>query len=323
MKLISTRIAVNALNTKDNKSTIELLLLAAIWGASFMFMRVGSPEFGPILFTTLRAGIAAIFLLVCLILYKETKALKGHWRHIFVVGALNTAIPFSLFGYTTLTLTAGTTSVLNATTPMFGAIVAFIWLKDKLSLSATLGLLFGFLGVYLLVSENLQFSAVTGTQQVQTNALVPTLLPTLVPILLPTLAAMLAALCYGISANYTKKYLSTIKPLALAAGSQISATVMLIPISLGFIPETMPSSNAIWSVLLIGVICTGVAYILFFRLIAALGPAKAISVTYLIPAFGILWGALFLDESISLMMIIGGAVILFGVALTTGVLKRK
>ncbi|MGB2740392.1 MAG: DMT family transporter [Cognaticolwellia sp.] len=310
---------MNALSTKDNKSTIELLLLAAIWGASFMFMRVGSPEFGPILFTTLRAGIAAIFLLVCLILYKETKALKGHWRHIFVVGALNTAIPFSLFGYATLTLTAGTTSVLNATTPMFGAIVAFIWLKDKLSLSATLGLLFGFLGVYLLVSENLQFSAVTGIQQVQTNALVPTLLPTLVP----TLTAMLAALCYGISANYTKKYLSTIKPLALAAGSQISATVLLIPISLGFIPDTMPSSSAIWSVLLIGVICTGVAYILFFRLIAALGPAKAISVTYLIPAFGILWGALFLDESISLMMIIGGAVILFGVALTTGVLKRK
>ena len=311
MKLISTRIAVNALSTKDNKSTIELLLLAAIWGASFMFMRIGSPEFGPILFTTLRAGIAATFLLVCLILYKETKALKGHWRHIFVVGALNTAIPFSLFGYATLTLTAGTTSVLNATAPMFGAIVAFVWLKDKLSLSAILGLLFGFIGVYLLVSENLQFSAVTGIQQVQTNALVP------------TLAAMLAALCYGISANYTKKYLSTIKPLALAAGSQISATVMLIPISLGFIPDTMPSSSAIWSVLLIGVICTGVAYILFFRLIAALGPAKAISVTYLIPAFGILWGALFLDESISLMMIIGGAVILFGVALTTGVLKRK
>lgn len=302
---------MNALSTKDNKSTIELLLLAAIWGASFMFMRIGSPEFGPILFTTLRAGIAATFLLVCLILYKETKALKGHWRHIFVVGALNTAIPFSLFGYATLTLTAGTTSVLNATAPMFGAIVAFVWLKDKLSLSAILGLLFGFIGVYLLVSENLQFSAVTGIQQVQTNALVP------------TLAAMLAALCYGISANYTKKYLSTIKPLALAAGSQISATVMLIPISLGFIPDTMPSSSAIWSVLLIGVICTGVAYILFFRLIAALGPAKAISVTYLIPAFGILWGALFLDESISLMMIIGGAVILFGVALTTGVLKRK
>ena len=141
--------------------------------------------------------------------------------------------------------------------------------------------------------------------------------------LFPTLAAMLAALCYGISANYTKKYLSAIKPLALASGSQISATIMLVPLSLFFLPETIPSSNAIGSALLIGIICTGFAYILFFRLIAQLGPAKAISVTYLIPAFGILWGALFLAETISLMMLIGGSVTLLGVALTTGILQRK
>ena len=162
---------------------------------------------------------------------------------------------------------------------MFGAIVAYFWLKDKLTLSATIGLIIGFIGVYLLVSENLHFGDSAG-QNNSTNALVP------------TLAALLAAMCYGISANYTKKHFTGIKPLALAAGSQISATVILLPISLCFIPETMPSSAAIGSVLLIGTICTGVAYILFFRLIAQLGPAKAISVTYLIPAFGILWGCL-------------------------------
>ncbi|WP_155866671.1 DMT family transporter [Colwellia sp. PAMC 21821] len=276
-----------------------------------MFMRVGAPEFGPIVFTTLRTGIAAIFLIACLVLFKETKALKGRWRDIFVVGALNTAIPFALFSFATLTLTAGTASVLNATAPMFGAIVAYLWLKDKLTLSAMFGLLIGFIGVYLLVSDNLHFGMELSNKSVENNAL------------LPTLAAMLAALCYGISANYTKKYLSTIKPLALAAGSQISATAMLLPLSLFFMPETLPSTNAIWSVILIGVICTGVAYIIFFRLIAQLGPAKAISLTYLIPAFGILWGALFLGEAISLMMVIGGGVILFGVALTTGVLQRK
>ncbi|MBA6339516.1 DMT family transporter [Colwellia sp. MB02u-10] len=288
-----------------------MLLLAAIWGASFMFMRVGSPEFGPIVFATLRAGIAAIFLIICLVLFKETNALKGRWRDIFVVGALNTAIPFTLFSFATLTLTAGTASVLNATAPMFSAIVAYIWLKDKLSLSAMFGLVIGFFGVYLLVSDNLHFDIEFTDKSLENNTL------------LPTLAAMLAALCYGISANYTKKNLSTIKPLALAAGSQIAATAMLLPLSLFFIPETLPSSNAIWSVLLIGVICTGVAYILFFRLIAQLGPAKAISVTYLIPAFGILWGALFLGETISLMMLLGGGIILLGVALTTGVLRRK
>lgn len=302
---------MKTLSTLHHKASIELLLLAAIWGASFMFMRVGAPEFGPIVFAALRTGIAAIFLITCLVLFKETKALKGRWRDIFVVGALNTAIPFTLFSFATLTLTAGTASVLNATAPMFSAIVAYIWLKDKLSLSAMFGLVIGFIGVYLLVSDNLHFDIEFTDKSVENNAL------------LPTLAAMLATLCYGISANYTKKNLSTIKPLALAAGSQISATTMLLPLSLFFIPETLPSSNAMWSVLLIGVICTGVAYILFFRLIAQLGPAKAISVTYLIPAFGILWGALFLGETISLMMLLGGGIILFGVALTTGVLRRK
>jgi drug/metabolite transporter (DMT)-like permease len=302
---------LKTLSTLHHKASIELLLLAAIWGASFMFMRVGAPEFGPIVFAALRTGIAAIFLITCLVLFKETKALKGRWRDIFVVGALNTAIPFTLFSFATLTLTAGTASVLNATAPMFSAIVAYIWLKDKLSLSAMFGLVIGFIGVYLLVSDNLHFDIEFTDKSVENNAL------------LPTLAAMLATLCYGISANYTKKNLSTIKPLALAAGSQISATTMLLPLSLFFIPETLPSSNAMWSVLLIGVICTGVAYILFFRLIAQLGPAKAISVTYLIPAFGILWGALFLGETISLMMLLGGGIILFGVALTTGVLRRK
>ncbi len=302
---------MNTFNIKNYKSTTELLLLASIWGASFMFMRVGVPEFGPILFTTLRASIGAIFLFSCLLLFKQTKALNGRWRDIFVVGALNTAIPFALFGYAILTLSAGTTSVLNATTPMFGAVVGYLWLKDKLTITAIIGLLLGFIGVYLLVSENLHMDA-NSVEHVTESS-----------VLLPTLAAMLAALCYGISANYTKKYLTGIKPLALAAGSQIAASAMLIPISLFFMPETLPSSKAIWSVILIGVICTGVAYIIFFRLIAQLGPAKAISVTYLIPAFGILWGALFLDETISIMMITGASVILLGVALATGVLGKK
>lgn len=294
-----------------HKAHVELLLLAAIWGASFMFMRVGSPEFGPILFTTFRTGIGAAFLIVCLMYYKETKALNGRWRDIFIVGALNTAIPFALFGYATLTLTAGTTSVLNATTPMFGAIVAYFWLKDKLTIRAVLGLIIGFIGVYLLVMENLHLGNRNANSVASTQ------------VILPTLAAMLGAICYGISANYTKKNLSTIKPLALAAGSQIAATTMLLPLSLFFIPATLPSTAAIGAVVLIGIICTGVAYIIFFRLIAQLGPAKAISVTYLIPAFGIFWGALFLGETISKMMILGTGVILLGVALTTSVLGTK
>lgn len=291
-------------------SALELISLAAIWGASFLFMRVGVPEFGVIAFTALRTAIAAIFLYLCLVKFQQVATLTQHWQKIFFVGIINTAIPFALFSYATLTLSAGTTSVLNATTPMFGAIVAYIWLKDKLSVSAFFGVIIGFFGVYLLVSEDIAASS---------SAMDTTVNNTLIS----ALAAMLAALCYGISANYTKKYLTGIKPLTLAAGSQISATIILLPISLFFMPTRIPSFEAISSLVLLGIVCTGIAYIIFFRLISQLGPARTISVTYLIPAFGILWGSLFLDEKVSLTMLIGGVVILLGVALTTGIIKSS
>jgi len=282
---------------------LELLLLAAIWGASFIFMRIGSPEFGPIFFMALRTLTASIFLLPLVFITKKQAAFKGYKAKIFVVGIFNTAIPFVLFGYATLTLSGGLTSVLNATTPMFGAIVAYFWFREKLTVVASLGLLIGFVGVYLLMIDKITL----GQQD----------------IMLPTLAALLASLCYGLSANYTKKYLSGISSTVLASGSQVAATVVLLPISFFFIPTQWPSNSAIMSVLLLGVLCTGIAYIIFFHLIANLGPSKAISVTYLIPAFGLFWGSLFLGEIITSGMIIGCGFILIGVALATGVIKKK
>ena len=282
---------------------IELIVLAAIWGASFIFMRIGSPEFGPFLFMALRTLTASLFLLPLVYLAKQQKALNGYKLKMFVAGQFNTAIPFVLFGYATLTLAAGTTSVLNATTPMFGAIVAYLWLKDKLSFSALMGLIIGFVGVYFLVFDKI----FVGEKN----------------ILGPAIAALIASFCYGFSANYTKKYLSGINSIALATGSQISATLTLLPISLLFMPTSLPSNEAFVSVVLLGILCTGIAYIIFFRLIANLGPARAMSVTYLIPAFGLLWGSLLLDEKISQGMILGCGLILTGVALTTGLLKLR
>ncbi|WP_286261492.1 DMT family transporter [Thalassotalea atypica] len=286
----------------NQKSLIEMILLASLWGSSFLFMRIGSPELGPILFMALRTLTASVFLFPLMVLKKQTSSLTGQWGKMFVLGALNTAIPFALFGYAVLTLSAGVTSVLNATTPMCGAIVAYLWLKDKLSPGAIFGLLLGFAGVYFLVSDKLHANA---------DAIV-----------LPTLAVIGATLCYGIAANFTKHYFSHVKPLALAAGSQISASIILLPLSLFFLPNAMPSEAAIYSVVFLGIFCTGLAYILFFRLIADLGPTKAISVTYLIPVFGLLWGFIFLDEQITESIIIGCIMILSGVGLTTGVFSR-
>lgn len=283
------------------KPAIELPLLAAIWGASFLLMKIGVPEFGAVLFMTLRTVVASAFLLTLLMLKKQCASLTKDKLHLFIAGSLNTAIPFVLFGWATLTLTAGSTSVLNGTTPMFGAIVSFFWLKDKLTVSQTIGLLVGFIGVYVLMMD--KFSLPDSH------------------VLLPTLAVLTATLCYGISANYTKKYLSHLKPLTLAAGSQLAASISLLPISLFFLPSAVPSSNAMISALVIGVVCTGIAYIIFFRLINDLGPTKAISVTYLIPAFGLLWGYIFLNEQISQTMLFGCGLILLGIALTTGAIK--
>ena len=282
---------------------IELPLLAAIWGASFIFMKLGGAEFGPFLFMAIRTLIASVFLLPLLLLNKQHLNLNGYYLKIFIMAMFSTAIPFILFGWATLTLTAGITSVLNATTPMFGAIVAFLWLKDKLSLSAVFGLILGFIGVYFLMYDKLVIAQED--------------------VILPTLAVMLASLCYGISANFTKRYLTCVKPLALATGSQVSATLVLLPISLFFLPETIPSDSAMLSVLLLGILCTGIAYVIFFRLITFLGPTKAISVTYLIPVFGLFWGVIFLNEIITSWMMLGCGFVLSGVALTTGAVKLR
>lgn len=286
----------------NKKSFIELIMLAAIWGSSFLFMRIGTPEFGPILFMAFRTLIASIFLYPLMVFAGQKLALKGQWKKIFIVGALNTAIPFMLFGYAILTLSAGVTSILNATTPIFGALVTYFWLKGKLAPSAIFGLILGFFGVYLLMYDK----ATTSNENV----------------FLPTLAVLGATLCYGVAANYAKKYLSGVKPLALASGSQISASILLLPVSIFFLPDTIPSSNAWWSIIILGVLCTSVAYILYFRLIADLGPTNAMSVTYLIPAFGLFWGYVFLDEQITMSILLGCSMILLGVGLTTGVFKR-
>ena len=285
------------------KYLLELLLLAAVWGASFIFMRTTAPDFGPIMLITLRTGIAAVFLLPFLIKAKLLSQLKEHWQVIFIVGLSNTAIPFCLFSYSTLYLGAGYASILNATAPMFGAIIGFFWLKDHLSNMAILGLFIGFCGVLTLsVARDAAFSAEA---------------------LLPVFAALLATLSYGAAACYTKKHIIGIQALTVATGSQCFAFLCLAPLSLLFWPEQMPGLNSWLQVGVLGVVCTAFAYILYFRLIANIGSAKAITVAYLVPVFGVLWGLVFLEEHLSPGMWAGASLVILGVALTTGLLSRK
>jgi drug/metabolite transporter (DMT)-like permease len=286
----------------SNKHFAELILLAAIWGASFIFMRTTTPEFGPIMLITLRTAIAAIVLLPFLLKAKLQSQLSIHWRPIFFVGLINTAIPFCLFSYSTLYLGAGYASVLNATAPMFGALIGFFWLKDNLPYIGIFGLFIGFLGVLVL-----SFARNVGLQDTS---------------LLPVFAALLATFLYGVAACYAKTYLQGVSSLVVATGSQCFAAIILAPLSFFFWPTQMPSAQSWLQVAILGIVCTAVAYILYFRLIANVGAAKAITVAYLIPVFGVLWGIIFLQERLTPTMWAGSALVLLGVTMTTGFFNR-
>jgi drug/metabolite transporter (DMT)-like permease len=281
-------------------NALELILLAAIWGASFLFMRIGAPEFGPIPLIALRVGIATLVLLPALRTAQARQQFRAHRLPLFIVGVTNSAIPFSLFAYSTLYLNAGFDSILNATTPLWGALIARLWLKMPLSRSQGCGLLTGLAGVTLLVSGKL------GAGQ-------DTTLPA-------ALAALLAAFLYGVAGNYSRR-LTGVAPLVTAWGSQFFATLILLPPALVYWPH-QPVSAAAWgAVAALGVLCTGAAYILYFRLLVKAGAAYAMAVTFLVPVFGLLWGAVFLDERITPATLAGCAIVLVGLGLTTGKIK--
>lgn len=284
------------------KDIISLLVLAGIWGGSFIFMRVAAPEFGIYVLVAIRTLLATAVLLPLLMLTGSIKEIKRHWLAIALVGLANTAVPFVLFNYSSLHLEAGVNAILNATAPMFGAIVAWLWLGDKLTKSAMVGLVIGFFGVAVISQQKVGAGDIS---------------------FIPILTALFATLGYGIAASMMKKWLQGVKPLVVATGSQAMASVMLAPFALATLPEAMPSMNAWLNAIALSIGGTGIAYILYFKLIADIGPSKAITVAYLVPLFGIVWGILFLHEHLTSQTILGGVLVLLGVALTTGVIKRK
>ncbi|MDB9528509.1 DMT family transporter [Oscillatoria sp. CS-180] len=280
---------------------VELLTLAAVWGASFLFMRIAAPELGPIWLIEFRVLLAGLTLLPLLLMRGLRQQLWTYRMPVMVVGILNSAIPFSLLAFTTLSLPAGTTSILNGTVPFFGVLVAYVWLHERLFLSRIIGLLLGFAGVVVLVG-------------LRETALTPA-------ILLAIAAGLCAALMYAICAPFIRLNLQEAPSLVIATGSQLSAALVLLPLMPFTQPEHPPSFKAVLAVVGLAILCTSLAYILYFRLIHAVGSTRALTVTYLIPLFAMLWGTLILKEAITLPMIIGGALVLLGTAIANQVLK--
>ncbi|WP_325001529.1 DMT family transporter [Ramlibacter sp.] len=284
---------------------LDFVLLGAVWGASFLFMRLAVVDFGPMPTAALRVGIASLFLVPLLLLRGLGPLLRTHWRKVFAVGALNSGIPFALYAFAVTTITTGLSAILNATVPLFGAVVAWLWLKDRPAPARAVGLAVGFAGVAMLAWDKASFRP--GAAGVASGWAV--------------LACLLATLCYGIAASATKKHLAGLPPLVTATGSQLGATVALIVPALWSWPAATPGPRAWLALLALGTLCTGVAYILYFRLIEEAGPSRALAVTFLVPAFAVLYGLLFLGERVTPWMVVCAGVIVCGTALSTGLLR--
>jgi drug/metabolite transporter (DMT)-like permease len=270
----------------------RLLALSAIWGSSFIFIRVIAPVLGPVLTVVSRVLIGgAVLVAYCRIIGLDAEVAR-YWRQYAVIGIVNSTVPFMLFAFAALYIPASYSVILNSTAPLFTALLAVPLLGERLTWTKVAGLVAGAVGVALVsragpVVPDLWFWIAVG-------------------------ACLCATTCYAASSIYMKKYAAGVKPLAIAGWSQIFAALALAP----FVPFASPMSPVtplvLVSALMLALLCSSIAYVLYYRLIADIGPTRALTMAFLMPAFGMLWGALFLDEPITLPMIAGCALIIGG-----------
>jgi drug/metabolite transporter (DMT)-like permease len=280
----------------DAASLFRLLILSAIWGGSFLFLRIGAPALGPVVLMGARVLLAALFLAAVAAWWRKPLSVRAHWRHYLFLGLVNSALPFLLFGYAALTLPAALLAILNATSPLWGTLIA-AGRGTPLTGRTLLGLALGVTGVSLLVGFDRATLEPGAGQAIA--------------------AALGAAVCYAIASNYAKSA-RAVEPVANAQGSMWAASLWLLPI-LPFTPvPAVPGPGVLLIVLALGVVCSGVAYLLYFRLIRDIGAGPALTVTFLIPLFGVLWGWLFLGEAAGWHTLVGGTIVVAGTALVTG-----
>lgn len=278
------------------RDVAELLLLAAIWGASFLFMRLAVAAFGPVVLADVRVTVAGLLLLPVAWAGGHVPAMRRHWRPLLIAGVASSALPFVAFSYAALQLGAGIMSVLNATTPLFAALIGWRFLGERLDGWRIAGLLIGLGGVALLVADKLRVGG-----------------PPL------ALAACLGATaCYAGVSAYVQQQLAQVPPLGIAAGTQLGAATALLAPAVALWPAQPPGPLPWLAALGLAALCSALAYVLYFRLLQRVGSSRATAVTFLIPAFGILWGAVFLQERLTPAMLAAGAVIVLGTMLATG-----
>ena len=278
---------------------LALILLGAVWGGSFLFIRVAVPALGPFLLMELRVGLAALALAPFAVALGRVPEIRARWKQFLVVGLLNAAIPFSLIAFAETNITASLAAILNSTTVLFSALVAAVWIGDPLTSRKISGVIMGVVGVAVLVGLD------------------P--LPLSGAVLLSVGASLVAALFYAIAGTYAKQTFSGVRPLTLAVGQQSGAASLLLLPAAATLPGEAPPLAVALSALRLALLCTAVAYLLYFTLIANVGPTSTLTVTFLSPGFGVLFGVLLLGEPFNLGTLAGLGIILLSVALVTGI----
>ena len=283
----------------SSRNIIELLLLASLWGGSFLLLRVTAPAFGPVFLIEMRVLMGLVVLLPIMLFSGKQKELIANWRTIALVSLTNMCLPFCLLAFASLSLNAGMISILNATVPFFAAVTGIVLFGQRLTVTAFSGLLIGFAGVVVLMAGDTRATGM-GTG------------------LLAFAAGLAAAFLYGFSTNIINRSLLGVSGLAITTGSLFCTVVYLLPVLALFPPEAPPAGVMWLYVFILGAACTGLAYVLFYRLIMRMGAYQTLTVTYLVPVFSMLYGAILLAESVTSIMIMGAVLVLLGVAVTTG-----
>lgn len=287
----------------NNADIARLLCLAALWGGSFSFMRIVAPVFGGIGTMWLRIGIAGLVLLAYARITHVDLGFGKWWKQYLFIGLMNSALPFALFAFAMKTLPAGYGAILNGAAPFFAAMFAALMLKEKLSTARMAGLLLGFTGVGVVMN--------LGTLTLDHETLVAA-------------AACIAATCsYGFIIVYTKKYTQGAPNMGIAVGTLLLPAIVVTPLGVASVPAAWPTAIVLFSLLGLAIFCSAIAYLFYFRLIRDVGPTKAITVTFLVPVFGVIWGALFFGESLNGGALLGGVLVLLGVALVLEAVPGK
>ena len=277
----------------ENKYWILITILGAVWGSAFMFIKIATPELGAIALVNIRLAVAGLIFIPFLLQQKYLKHFRSNLKNILVLSVINTALPFSLFAYASLESSSNMLSILNGTTAIMAVVISTIWLKIRLNFFQIMGVFIGLFGIVVLANPDNVYISMKAT-----------------------IFCLSAAFCYALSANYIQKFAYKTNTIVLIGWSLVIASVLLLPITFFNLPAQFPSNNVIYSILWLGVISTGVAFLGYVRLIEKVGAVKTATVAYFIPVFGVIWGYVFLGEPITLQILIGMILILIGIVFT-------